>query len=67
MSTGAMLCSVPLAVAVALGSAGDARARAGLLTGGAADLEPITLSSGQAGSPCKFRAPPPTRNGRCST
>ena len=47
MSTRAMFCSVGLAVAVALGSAGDARAQAGLLTGGAAELEPITLSSGQ--------------------
>jgi hypothetical protein len=36
-----------LAVAAASLAGGDAWAQAGLLTGGAAELEPITLSSGQ--------------------
>jgi hypothetical protein len=36
-----------LAIALACLPGGEARAQAGLLTGGATDLEPITLSSGK--------------------
>ena len=44
--TKATLCGPALAVALALGG-GEALAQAGLLTGGAVELAPITLSSGQ--------------------
>ena len=41
------LYGVALAVALSAASSGDANAQAGLLTGGATKLEPITLSSGK--------------------
>ena len=47
MSMTAVRYGVALAVAVLSLAAGEARAQAGLLTGGATKLEPITLSSGQ--------------------
>jgi hypothetical protein len=43
----AMVCGATLATAITLAGAGKAHAQAGLLTGGATELEPITLSSGQ--------------------
>ena len=46
MSMTAVRYGVALAVAVLSLAAGEARAQAGLLTGGATKLEPITLSSG---------------------
>ena len=47
MSMKAILYGPAVAVAVWSLAAGEARAQAGLLTGGATELEPITLSSGQ--------------------
>ena len=41
------LYGVALAAALSAASSGDANAQAGLLTGGATKLEPITLSSGR--------------------
>ncbi len=41
------LYGVALAAALSAASSGDANAQAGLLTGGATKLEPITLSSGK--------------------
>jgi hypothetical protein len=46
MSMQHVLYGAALALAAAL-AGGEAHAQAGLLTGGAAELEPITLSSGQ--------------------
>lgn len=43
----AMVCGTALAAAITLAGGGEAHAQAGLLTGGATELEPITLSSGQ--------------------
>ena len=53
----AMLCGPALAVASAL-AGGEALAQAGLLTGGATELAPITLSSGQplASAPYELEA-----------
>jgi hypothetical protein len=47
MSTKHVLLGSAFAIAVASFAAGEAYAQAGLLTGGAEELEPITLSSGQ--------------------
>ena len=47
MSIRSRLCGSALALAVGSLAGGEALAQAGLLTGGATDLEPITLSSGQ--------------------
>ena len=41
------LCGSSFAIALACLPGGEAHAQAGLLTGGATDLDPITLSSGQ--------------------
>jgi hypothetical protein len=53
--------ALPVALGMALGMAlggGEARAQAGLLTGGAVELAPIRLSSGQplAGAPYELEA-----------
>jgi hypothetical protein len=47
MSIKAVVSSSVLTVAASLLAGGEAHAQAGLLTGGATELEPITLSSGQ--------------------
>jgi hypothetical protein len=47
MSTKGLLYGSVLTIAGLLLSGGEVRAQAGLLTGGATELEPITLSSGQ--------------------
>jgi hypothetical protein len=47
MSIKGVLSGSVLTIAVSLLPGGDAWAQAGLLTGGATELEPITLSSGQ--------------------
>jgi hypothetical protein len=47
MSTRIALCGLVLAAGLTLASAGDALAQAGLMTGGATKLDPITLASGK--------------------
>lgn len=47
MSMKGTVCGMALALAVSSLGAGEAHAQAGLLTGGATELEPITLSSGK--------------------
>jgi hypothetical protein len=58
MSTRSTLAGVALAAVLAPSVAGEARAQAGLLTGGATKLEPITLASGKplAGAPYELEA-----------
>lgn len=52
--TKAVLYGSALAIALSLTASGEARAQAGLLTGGATELEPITLSSGQPLAPAPY-------------
>lgn len=47
MSVRSVLYGLAVAIAVSALAGGEAWAQAGLLTGGATELEPITLSSGQ--------------------
>ena len=47
MSIKGVLCGSVLIVGLSLLQSGEANAQAGLLTGGATELEPITLSSGR--------------------
>jgi hypothetical protein len=58
MSIKSVLSGSALTIAVSLLAGGDAWAQAGLLTGGATELEPITLSSGQplASAPYELEA-----------
>ena len=58
MSVKSVLYGSAVALAVSALAGGEARAQAGLLTGGATELEPITLSSGQplASAPYELEA-----------
>src|ERR671919_2438852 len=58
MSIRSVLYGPAVAVAVVALAGGEVRAQAGLLTGGAVELAPITLSSGQplAGAPYELEA-----------
>lgn len=47
MMLGGALCGMAATIIAVSSGAGEALAQAGLLTGGATELEPITLSSGQ--------------------